>query len=107
MSSKRKPVPAASERTPAEVEATEATVEEAKVEESSTDEPKGDDNPKSDETTGKNTQTGESIEARVLVAFDGHAPNDVIRVSENERDRLVREGRLDPHPAAVEYAKGL
>ena len=105
--SKRKPVPAAAERTPAEVEATESAVEEAKAEDTSSDEPKDDDNAKSEEPKDEEPKADESLEARVLVAFDDHEVNSVISGSEEEIDQLVREGRVDPHPAAVEFAKSL
>jgi hypothetical protein len=48
---------------------------------------------------------GEAIAARVLIAFDGHAPNDVIELSGDELH--ARRGQVDPSPAAVEYARSL
>jgi nucleoid-associated protein YgaU len=47
----------------------------------------------------------ERIHARVLVAFDGHEPNDVVELTEDE---LIAHGeQVDPSPAAVEYARSL
>ncbi|APR53358.1 hypothetical protein CA223_05450 [Sphingomonas koreensis] len=47
----------------------------------------------------------ERVLARVLVAFDGHEPNDVVELTEAE---LRAHGdQVDPTPAAVEYARSL
>lgn len=100
--SKRKPVPAAAERTSAEVEATEAATQEA---EQQAEEQKDEQGPETDPEN--DAEDGEKVEMRVLVAFDGHEPNAVISVNEAERDELVRDGKADAHPDAVGYAKSL
>lgn len=60
--------------------------------------------PEPEPTPGK---PGESIEARVLVAFDAFNPNDVITKPEGEIRTLHLDGKVDPDPAAVDYAKSL
>lgn len=47
----------------------------------------------------------ERVPARVLVAFDGHEPNDVVELTEAEL--LAYGDQVDPTPAAVEYARSL
>lgn len=50
---------------------------------------------------------GEQVEARVLVAFEGYEANDVAIIDAAQVERLVGEGKVDPHPDAVAYAKSL
>ncbi len=50
---------------------------------------------------------GDLIEARVLIAFDEHEPNDVVSFCSEDLDTLEREGKVDADPRAVAYAKSL
>lgn len=50
---------------------------------------------------------GAQVEARTLLAFDGYEPNDVVMVATGDVKNLVKQGLIDPHPAAVSYAKSL
>lgn len=47
------------------------------------------------------------VECRVLTACGFGKPNDVVTVSAEEADQGAAVGELDPHPAAVAYAKTL
>jgi hypothetical protein len=49
----------------------------------------------------------EVVEVRVTLEFGGHAVNDVIDVPTDRVDQLEREGYVDSHPKAVEYAKSI
>jgi len=46
-------------------------------------------------------------EARVLLAFENHQPNDVVMLTADELRAAVDAGYVDADPAAVAYAKGL
>lgn len=46
----------------------------------------------------------ELIEARVLVAFDGYEPNDIITAPAGDISRLVKAGRVDDDADAVTAA---
>jgi hypothetical protein len=46
-------------------------------------------------------------DARVLVAFDEHEPNDIVSGTVDELGLLERDGKVDPHPDAVAYARSL
>jgi hypothetical protein len=50
---------------------------------------------------------GELIDCRVLLAFAGHVPNDVIALHVDELDRLEGSSHVDSDPAAVAYAMSL
>ncbi|WP_439539474.1 hypothetical protein [Sphingomonas sp.] len=52
-----------------------------------------------------NDQNAERIAARVLIAFNGHEPNDVVELTEDEL--IAHREQVDPSPAAVEYARSL
>jgi hypothetical protein len=45
------------------------------------------------------------IEGRVLCAFDGWQVGDVAELTEAEAEQAAADGRIDPHPDAVAYAK--
>lgn len=66
--------------------------------------------PATTEPTADNPETGsvdlsQLVEVRVLSAFDGHAPNDVIEITAEEASSLG--AAVDASPAAVAYAKSL
>ena len=53
----------------------------------------------------KQAQAGKKVKARVLVAFGGYQPNDVVKVSAAELKQYADS--LDATPAAVSYAESL
>jgi hypothetical protein len=53
------------------------------------------------------TEPVEAVEVRVLLAFEGHRPNDVVAVAGDHLDRLRSTGLVDDHPVAVAYARSL
>ena len=50
---------------------------------------------------------GELVEGRVIMAFDGHEPNDLFRGSAEDAEIWHDAGYIDCHPSAVAYAKSL
>ena len=128
--SKRKPVPATGEKTPAAVAAAETvagasnthTNDTSETTSSSTDaqatNTSASEHERSVEKTTAANGTGEDeegdfsadvrfVEVRVLVDFDGHAANDVATVEAGEVEELILLGRADPDEHAVAYAKSL
>lgn len=53
----------------------------------------------------KAAQSGKNVKARVLVAFGGHQPNEVVSVTPAELKAHAES--LDANPAAVAYAEAL
>lgn len=53
----------------------------------------------------KASQSGKKVKARVLVAFGGHQPNEVVSVTPAELKAHAES--LDANPAAVAYAEAL
>ncbi len=53
----------------------------------------------------KAAQSGKKVKARVLVAFGGHQPNEVVSVTPAELKAHAES--LDANPAAVAYAEAL
>ena len=47
------------------------------------------------------------IDARVLVAFEEHQPDDLIALSIDAIEILELDGKVDSHPDAVAYARTL
>lgn len=48
---------------------------------------------------------GDRVAARVLIAFEGYEPNDVVELAEDEL--VAHRDLVDPTPAAVAYARSL
>ncbi|MFN3517958.1 MAG: hypothetical protein ACK4YT_00775 [Sphingomonas sp.] len=46
-------------------------------------------------------------DARVLLAFDGYEPDDILSGTLDELSVLERDGKIDAHPDAVAYARSL
>lgn len=47
------------------------------------------------------------VKVRLLVAYDGHAPDTVLSLSPEDADALAAQGVADADPAAVAYAESL
>lgn len=48
-----------------------------------------------------------AVEARALISFDDHEPDDLVTGSPAEIQAHMLAGRVDPHPDAVAHAKSL
>ncbi len=98
---RRQPVPA-SEAQKAETPAAVPAAEPAQASEA----PKA-EIPGADPEPPAAAPEGEQVEARVLVSFEGYDANDVAIIDVADVERLAGEGKIDPHPDAVAYAKSL
>jgi hypothetical protein len=94
---KRKPIPAGGQPTPAAIDAANAT-------------PAADMAPAADNASAPppaEVDTTDFVEARVLVAFDEYEVDDIISAPAIAIEQLQLAGRVDPHPDAVDFAKSL
>lgn len=95
------PAPAASEPAPAaEDQAANGAPEPSTADAA----PAGDDNAATNDHDRDALEMGD---ARVLIAFDEHLPDDLVSSTMAELRVLERDGKVDPHPDAVAYARGL
>ena len=109
MGNARKPVPAGGQPTPAAIASADSTPPAGGA--ASADDSDGDgdsDKAPDDKAPGNNgTADGELVDARVLVAFDDYLPDHVVSASADAIEQLKLDGRADPHPDAVAYARSL
>lgn len=92
---KRKPVPAGGQPTPATIAAAQATP------------PAGDTAQTTPAEKPPVAAEGDTVEARVLMAFGDYQPDDIVTGSVREIDQLELDGVADPHPDAVAFARSL
>jgi hypothetical protein len=108
MDNKRKPVPAGGQPTPATIANADSTPPIGTPAPGATGPEQADGaNAKGDADKSNMEETADLVEARVLVAFGEHAPDDIVTGSADAIEQMKLDGRADPHPDAIAYARGL
>lgn len=103
----RKPTPAGA--APADTTPPAAEPEAAAPAQATTPEPSPAAAPVADDSaTGSDERDPlETGDARVLIAFDEHLPDDIVSGTLAELAVLERDGKVDTHPDAVAYVRSL
>lgn len=103
----RKPVPAGGQPTPAAIASADSTPPANGAASADDGDADSDKAPEDKAPDNNGTADGELVDARVLVAFDDYLPDYVVSASADAIEQLKLDGRADPHPDAVAYARSL
>jgi hypothetical protein len=114
MGNTRKPVPAGGQPTPATIAGADGTPPAtatppapAVPQDAAPADQNGDPTPDAGKGGDDGQDGGALVDARVLVAYGDHQPDDVVTDTRDAIEQMKLDGRADPHPDAVAYARSL